>query len=274
MVGRPPAGVDFVPNGLCLMPDGALLVANVGEGGGLWRLDVADDVAPFCMEVDGEPLSAANFVNRDRYGRLWVSVSTRTVPRNDVYNRRVADGFIVLIADGTARIVADGLAFANESRLTEDGRSLVVCETAAGRVSRFAVGEGGDLHNRSVLTTFAAGTFPDGCEFDAEGHLWVASVVSNRLICVAPDGSQRTILEDSDPARVAAVEAARAVGGIDRAHFYDDSGRTVRALTSVAFGGADLRTVHLGSLVADRLTTFRSVVPGRRPDHWAFVRPF
>jgi len=122
VVGRPPAGVDFVPNGLCLMPDGALLVANVGEGGGLWRLDVANDVAPFCMEVDGEPLSAANFVNRDRYGRLWVSVSTRTVPRNDVYNRRVADGFIVLIADGAARIVADGLAFANESRLTEDGR--------------------------------------------------------------------------------------------------------------------------------------------------------
>ena len=267
-IGRPPGGVDFVPNGICLASDGALLVANVGADGGIWRLDGDHEPRPLLLEVDGVALEAANFVLEDRLGRLWITVSTRSRSRNDAYNRNLADGFIVVVEAGAARIVADGLAFTNELRLSDDGRRLFVCETAGARVTGFDVEPDGGLGRRWTLTTFDAGTFPDGCEFDAAGHLWVASVVSNRLIRVAPDGAQELVFEDSRPDVVAAVVAARTAGQIHRDHFYRDSARHVAALTSVAFGGADLSTVLLGSLTADRLVTFRSPVSGRVPEHW------
>ncbi|SEQ22978.1 Sugar lactone lactonase YvrE [Faunimonas pinastri] len=269
-IGRPPAGTDFVPNGLCPMPDGSMLVANVGEDGGVWRLTADERVEPVLMDVDGVSLSACNFINRDRQGRLWLSVSTRSVPRNDAYNTGIADGFIVLVENGSARIAADGLAFANESRLSSDGGHLVVCETAARRLARFDVDARGTLGKPTVLTEFPPCTFPDGCEFDSEGHLWVASVVSNRLIRVSPDGEQDILIEDNEPARLAEVETALKAGAIDRSHFYHDSGRDYRALTSVAFGGPDLRTVYLGSLISSEIVTARSPVPGRRPEHWSF----
>ena len=43
-------------------------------------------------------------------------------------------------------------------------------------------------------------------------------------------------------------------------------------LASVAFGGPDLRTLHLGSLAGTRLATLRVPVAGARPHHW-MARP-
>jgi hypothetical protein len=50
------------------------------------------------------------------------------------------------------------------------------------------------------------------------------------------------------------------------------SGQKLEALTSVAFGGPDLRTVYLGSLTNNRIASFRSDVPGEAPVHWNVSR--
>ncbi len=39
-------------------------------------------------------------------------------------------------------------------------------------------------------------------------------------------------------------------------------------MASIAFGGPDLRTVYIGSLLGTGLPTFRSPVPGRALSHW------
>lgn len=273
-IGRRPDGVDFIPNGICLRPDGTILVANVGTDGGIWKLGLDESVTPFLMEADGQMLSAANYAGLDEEGRIWISVSTRTTPRNDVYNRRIADGYLVLMDRAGARIVADGLEFTNESRLSGDGRHLYVNETAGRRVTRYTVGANGDLTGREVFAEFGSGSLPDGCEFDAEGHFWVACVVSNRLIRIAPDGRQEIVFEDTTPEHVAKVDAAIRAGTVATEHFYEDAGTTVRSLTSLAFGGSDLRKIHLGSLVGSSIATFRAPVAGRRPVHWNFTRPF
>ncbi len=58
------------------------------------------------------------------------------------------------------------------------------------RLSRFPLHADGSLGAKQVVTEFGPGSFPDGLAFDEEGHAWVVSIVSNRLIRVAPDGSQ------------------------------------------------------------------------------------
>jgi hypothetical protein len=263
----------FLPNGFSLLPDRSFAIANLGADGGAWRMLADGTLMPEVLEVEGMRLPATNFVNADHSSgrlRLFVSVSTRHVPRERAFRRDVADGYIVLKDERGTRIVADGLGFANENKLDPAGRFLHVNETMARRLSRFRVRDDGSLGPRETVAEFGAGTFPDGFEFDAEGGIWVASVVSNRLLRITPDGRQQVILEDSDPEVVAAVERKFGEGALERADIDAGRERTLGNLASVAFGGPDLRTVHLGSLFGDRIATFRARVAGVAPPHWRY----
>jgi sugar lactone lactonase YvrE len=272
IIGRTGAvgGHELVPNGIALMPDGSFLIANIGEAGGVWRLQADGTIEPHLLEVDGERLAAANFVTNDDQGRVWITVSTRKQPRYLAYSADVADGFVVLADGRGARIVADGCVFTNEMRLAADGSSVYVSETFARRISRFVVRDDGTLGPRQDFATFGYGTFPDGIAFDEQGYLWVTSIVSNRLIRVAPNGISEVVLEDSVAEHVDAVEQALAEGRMGREHFYTIKSRKLRNIASITFGGPDRRTVYLGSLVGTTLATLRSPVPGRTPVHWNY----
>jgi SMP-30/Gluconolactonase/LRE-like region len=267
-------GVDgFLPNGFSLLPDRSFVVANIGHLGGAWRLMPDGELIPEVVAVKGMALPPTNFVHaeqRDGEVRLWVSVSTRHVPREQAFRRDVADGYIVFKDRTDVRMVADGLGFTNEIKIDPSGRWLYANETIARRLSRFAIREGGDLGPRQIVAEFGEGTFPDGFEFDAQGGIWVASVVSNRLLRIAPDGSQSLILEDADPEAVAGAERAYAENRLSRADIDGGRDRTLGNLASVAFGGPDLRTVYLGSLFGERVATFRSPIPGAEPPHWRY----
>src|SRR5262245_47124207 len=54
--------IDLRPNGIALTADGSFLIANLGDDGGVWRLDTAGRLTPFVLEVDGITLPPANFV--------------------------------------------------------------------------------------------------------------------------------------------------------------------------------------------------------------------
>lgn len=264
---------DFLPNGFSLLPDRSFAIANLGPDGGAWRMMPDGTLIPEVLEVEGMRLPATNFVNaehRDGEVRLWVSVSTRHVPRERAFRRDVADGYIVLKDPRGIRIVADGLGFTNENKLDPAGRFLYVNETMARRLSRFPVREDGALGRRETVAEFGEGTFPDGFEFDAEGGVWIASVVSNRLIRIAPDGTQTVVLEDSDPDLIARVERKYAAGALARADIDAGRERLLGNLASVAFGGPDLHTAYLGSLFAPRIATFRAPVAGAEPPHWHY----
>ena len=166
------------------------------------------------------------------------------------------------------RIVADDLGFTNENKVDPSGRFLYVNETMARRLSRFAIRDAGGLGPRETVAEFGAGTFPDGFEFDSEGGIWIASVVSNRLLRIAPDGTQTVVLEDSDPEVLARVERKYQESGLARADIDAGRDRTLGNLASIAFGGPDLRTVYLGSLFGERVATFRSPIAGAEPPHW------
>lgn len=268
-LGRHPDGGPLQPNGIALASDGTFLVAHLGaETGGVYRLGAQGSVTPVLTEIDGKPLPPTNYVIEDDAGRLWVTVSTWLSPRARGYRADVADGFVVLVDRRGARIVADGLGYTNELALHPSGRWLWVNETFGRRLSRFAVRDDGTLGPRQTVTTFGAGFFPDGLAFDAEGHAWVVSIVSNRILRVAPDGTQLPVLEDADAAHVEWVESAYLSGTMGRPHLDRAAGQVLRNISSIAFGGPSLRTAFLGCLLDQRLPTFDAPIAGHPPPHW------
>ena len=269
LAGAPPG---FLPNGFAMTRGREFLVANLAGVGGVWRIDAAWQAHPFLMAVEGQALSTTNFVGLDDRGRTWISMSTRQLPREKAFNRHTRDGFIALVDEAGARIVADGIGFANECRVSPDGRWLYANETYRRRLTRWPISQGGGpvrLGRPETVFEFGDGDFPDGLAFDETGAAWVACIVSNRVLRIA-HGQRQVVLEDADPQLCAQAEARFADQGLDRAGVDAGGQRALRNVSSIAFGGPDLRTVYLGCLQGDRIASFRSPVAGARPAHWDY----
>lgn len=266
-----PGGRPARPNGIALRRDGTFLFADLGpDRGGVFALSRDGSVRPFVEQVDGIALPPSNFVVEDAKQRVWITVSTRRVPRALAYRRDVADGFVVLVDGRGARIVADGLGYTNEAILDAAGEWLYVNETFARATSRFRVRADGSLGRREIFAEYCPGTYPDGMAFDEGGYLWVVSIVSNRVLRVAPDRTITTIVEDADADHVAWVEHAYVAGDIGRPHLDSVKSRMLRNISSIAFGGGDRRTVYLGCLLDEAIYAFESPIAGLAPAHWGW----
>jgi sugar lactone lactonase YvrE len=268
-LGHTPDGHELRPNGIALLADGSFLLAQLGErDGGVWRLHRDGGTEPWLLEVDGQALPPTNFVLPDAEGRTWITVSTRRTPRALGYRHTGGDGFIVCVTTQGARIVADGLGYTNEVAMHPSGQWLYVNETFAQRLSRFAVARDGRLGPRETVVQFGAGTFPDGLAFDEEGCAWVVSIVSNRLLRVAPDGSCHVWLQDVQAEHLAWAQAAFEADELGRPHLDKAGGSVLANISSIAFTGTDRRSAVLGCLLGDRLATLDMPAPGVAPVHW------
>jgi sugar lactone lactonase YvrE len=263
------SGIELRPNAIALNADGSFLIANLGDAGGIWRLDRSGALSPWLVEVDGIALPPANYVMTDQRGRTWVTVSTRLHPRHLAWRTDVRDGFIVLVDDRGPRIVADGLHYTNECRPDPAGEWLYVVETFGRRLARFPIGNGGRLKAPETVVTFGHGSWPDGFVFDARHRIWITSLVSNRLQRF--DGaSLETIVEELNRTHVDEVEDAFIRGEMRKEHLGPIPGTRLQHVTSVGFGASDLRTVYIGCLHTDCVFRFRTEVPGIAPPHWTF----
>ncbi|MGN4221589.1 SMP-30/gluconolactonase/LRE family protein, partial [Burkholderia gladioli] len=109
----------------------------------------------------------------------------------------------------------------------------------------------------------------DGFAFDAYGNLWCAMIFADRIVAIDPEGDLHTLLDDGDAAATARFDAAFASGEIVPMSIMAETGGSIAPwLTSVTFGGPDLKTVYLGSLKGTTLASFRSPVAGRPMIHW------
>ncbi|GAB5458338.1 MAG: hypothetical protein Hens3KO_13680 [Henriciella sp.] len=264
------APIDLKPNGICRLADGSFLLANLSDDGGVWRLNTDSRLSPLVTEADGHKLPATNFVVSDGPGKAWITVSTSDTPRARAYRRDVANGYIVRYIKGEAHVVADGLGFANECKVDPSGQWLYVNETFARRLSRYPILGPAKLGRRDTVHEFGTGTFPDGLSFDVLGGVWITSIISNRVIRIDPDGCEQLILEDNDPAWLAEVEAAYQSNTLHRDHLTRKSGRSLASISSLAFGGRDLKTAYLGCLSAPHVYHFKSPVAGCPNEYWSF----
>lgn len=272
-LGAMPDGSDPRPNGIALLPDGSFLFTQLGaHTGGVFRLTRDNQIEPWLTHVDRQPLPPTNFVVQDTAGRTWITISTRKTPRALGYRRSCDDGFIVCVAPGqAARIVADGLGYTNEVAIHPDGHWLYVNETFGRRLTRFALHDDGSLGARETVCAFGPGVFPDGMAFDEDGCIWIVSIVSNRLIRVAPDGHPTLWLEDNDANHLAWVEAAYEADQMDRPHLDGIRSQRLRNISSIAFCGPDRRSALLGCLLGDSLQQLPMPAPGVAPIHWSYT---
>jgi sugar lactone lactonase YvrE len=234
-----------LPNGLALERGGSLLIANI-EDGKVYRLRRDGSHEIVLDGFAGRPLGSVNFVYRDPGAdRIWITVSTRTVPRGEAVRNAIPDGYILVLEQGRARLAAEGFCFTNEVRIDRAGRHLYVAETGLGRVVRLPLGADGGLGAPEIFgpQTLFPGARVDGLAFDALGNLWVTEITRNALFVIAPDGACRAVFEDPTAA-------------------------TVDFPASLAFAGPDLKTVYIGSTRMKRLGSFRAPVAGEPMAHW------
>lgn len=239
--------VGGAPNGIAIAREGHILIANI-ETGNVNRLRQDGRHELLFDAIDGVPLGAANFAYIDDRDRLWITVSTRTVPRAQAVASPIADGFICIVDQGRLKRVGADYCFTNELRIHEGW--LYVAETALGRVSRHRLDEQGLPGPRETFgpEPLFPGAKIDGMAFDAAGNLWVTEVAFNSIVVVTPAGEAHVILQDRE-ARVLDFPA------------------------SIAFAGPDRRTAVIGSIRMDHLLTFRAPVPGAPMRHWGIPTP-
>lgn len=257
---------SLLPNGLAMLRDGSFLVANLSEIGGVWQIGADGTVSSWLNRLEGRPVHRVNFVLNDALGRVWACISA--TEGGDKYPFDTATGYIMLQDATGSRVVAEGLHYTNECRLSADGLFMYVNETFGRCLSRFRVGPSGELTGKEVVARFDAGDFPDGLALDSEGAAWVVCVGSNRLYRIDTEGRRQTVIDDADPVTLAELEAAYVAGTLSRPQLASARGRRLGNITSLAFGGADLRTVYMGCIAGDSLATFRSPVAGLQPVHW------
>lgn len=232
------------PNGLKIDPrDGSIVIANL-DLGLLQRLRLETGTISTVLRAVGDmPIKTPNYVIFDSRGNLWCSVSTRRGRVPDWLDG-TPDGFIFrLSASGEARIVADGLRFANGLALDRDERFLYVAQTAADNVLRFRIlAEGLGDPEPYGPERLGYRVFPDGIAFDVAGNLWATLVLANRVVAIAPNGEVKVVAEDSGEG-------------------------LINKPTNIAFGGADLRDVYLGSIAADYVLRGRASIAGQPLAH-------
>jgi sugar lactone lactonase YvrE len=268
--GQSEDGQNLAANGFAMLPDGSFLIAPL-IGGGIYKLRRNGEAEMFLQEVEGRTLTCPNFVLLDDEQRIWICCLTQQDRKTvQCYARDRRDGYIVLVDKRGARIVADHIGYPNEVRIDPTGRYLYTNETLAARLLRYEIRDDGSLGPAETVIEFDESNLFDGFTLDSAGGAWITALVSNRLWHVTPDGNCQLLIEDAHEEQLSRLTRLQKTSGVPRTLIYEEHGSVLRNISSVAFGGPDMKTAYMGSLMGDRIHSFRSPVAGMVPAHWRF----
>ncbi len=175
------AEVPSCPSGLGWLPDGRLLVVSMNDRR-LMRLD--RDGLVVAADLSALASYHCNDMVVDRHGRAYIGnfgydLHGGGTPR--------AACIILVKPNAGARIVAEELMFPNGTVITPNGKTLIVGESMAMRLTAFDIAEDGSLSNRRTFAQLD-GAVPDGICLDAEGAVWIACPVTGRCLRVREGG--------------------------------------------------------------------------------------
>jgi hypothetical protein len=168
---------------------------------------------------------------------------------------------------GRARIVAEGLQFANKCPIDNKGRYFYVAQSFGRCASRFRLGADGSLTDKEQFGPVFDGPI-DGIAFDQAGNLWVTQPLMERIVVLPPQGEAHVVADVTNAAALDNHHRAVAASSFDFNIAARWASREFNVPTSIAFGGEDFKTVLVGSLLGERIASFRSPVAGVPAVFW------
>ncbi|GLW27682.1 SMP-30/gluconolactonase/LRE family protein [Actinoplanes regularis] len=181
--GRPEvmASVPSFPMCIDFLPDGRLLIVDSARQRLLRR--ESDGSLVTHADLGGISRKPWNDIVVDDRGNAYVNSIGFDFPGGEY-----APGLIVLVTpDGGVVQVAEDLAFPNGMAITPDGRTLIVAESYAERLTAYRIDPEGLLRDRREWAA-TPGDHPDGICVDAEGAVWLADVGNQRCLRVREGG--------------------------------------------------------------------------------------
>jgi sugar lactone lactonase YvrE len=167
------------PGGLGWLPDGSMLVVGM-EGRVVYRL--LDGKAAVHADLRAMAPFQANDMIVGADGVAYVSHFGFDLHGG---GERKSTILIRVAPDGTPSAAAQEMQSPNGLAISEDGRTLVVAEPGAGRISWFTIADG-CLRDRVSLSLEkapgAARVTPDGICLDSASGVWIADPYGRRLI--------------------------------------------------------------------------------------------
>ena len=184
------------PSGLGWLPDGRLLVVSMVDRRVLRR--EPDGTLVEHADLTGIATFHANDMLVDPLGRAYVGNFGFDLHEgiDDFGIAGLMDGRITQVPatlalvqpDGSVSVATPDLAFPNGMVLF--GRTLVISETLAFRLTAFDVADDGSLSNRRVWADLQPrGIAPDGICGDAEGAIWTSSALGSSVLRVTEGGT-------------------------------------------------------------------------------------
>lgn len=259
---RREVGRAYHANGIALDGQGRLIVANYGliDGlpGNLQRVDLeTGETTDLAMRIDGRSLTSSNYPAVGPNSEIYCSHTQWSEPQN--IGATDAQGFVYKIgANGEAQRVCDGFRMANGICFSADFEHLFIAQTAAGNVLRLtrrgdggygspqqygpALGEAPDNIQAPIIYAMSPqergrSGHTDGVALDVAGNLYVTLPFANAIVAITPVGDVVDIIRDTESLKL-------------------------RHVTSIAFGGADRRTLYISSMRNNTLWRARVDTPG------------
>jgi len=214
------AAVPQQPSGLGWLPDGRLLIVSMLDRKLLRR--ESNGALAVHADLSGIADGSCNDMVVDKQGRAYVgNFGFDLMGGAPMKTAKLA----LVDPNGKVSVAAEDLYFPNAAMITPDGRTLVVNETFGNRISAFDIKADGALGPRRDWAVFGplpqgqdlaevlpqCKVAPDGAAMDAEGAVWIADAVGNRVLRVAEGGR---VLDEISTGNLAVF--ACALGGPDR----------------------------------------------------------
>ena len=171
--------IDDRPSGLGWLPDGSLLIASMADRKVL-RLD-SGALTVYADLTEYAERSLNDMVVDDRG---WAYVDAYDLPANP---GDLPGKIVLVMPDGSSRLATDDVTGPNGSGITADGKTFVVCETRGSAVRAFDIAADGRLVNGRPYAKLDNKT-PDGMCLDAEGAVWIGSIMTGEFLRVLEGG--------------------------------------------------------------------------------------
>ena len=186
------------PSGLGWLPDGRMLIVSMTDR---LLLRLEGDALVVHADLSAIATFHCNDMVVDEIGRAYVGnfgFDLDAAETSGDFAGALAEYEGATIArvdpDGSVHTAATGMCFPNGSVITPDGRTMILAESMARRLTAFDIAVDGTLSNQRLWASTGSHV-PDGICLDAEGAVWFADAAGPHCIRIREGGEVLTELD-------------------------------------------------------------------------------